>query len=512
MKHLFALALALLCGLTQAQTVTSSVRWELRIKGSTEALGTYTTQTLCDAAARARGLTAVYECPRLLAVTGAAPVVCQPAPAASTSTSSRACGTGETGGPVVSTVTTTYTRGPAPACTLTSATSTATAGVCTPVAPPPTGAAVYVSDCQAGAVAGCVAGNDAWPGTQAQPKRTIAAANPNALAAGASVLLNRAGSWVLGGRLDLNNRNVTLAAPLVVDGYGTGPGALLTFPQCSNGINIGGGWGNTDNDGGYTLRGVRLATAAPCTAQGDQFGVWLVQNVRGVLLDGVDITGFKIGVNSSEGSIGVTGVTVRNSRIHRNSSMGMLGPLRDSVIEGNTFEANNFSGSTGNHAQYGSHYRNVTVRGNRYINNSVDRNGQCTGGNFTVHGQVDGLLIEGNTITVPAGAAFGCYGFAITSGYSSVEAFRNVIVRGNTVTGIGYAAIAANAAPGIVVEGNRLNSGGGVVIPANGGPDADDARDADAIVRNNTLCGGGTVQANVPGAQVSGNSSAGCAP
>lgn len=330
-----------------------------------------------------------------------------------------------------------------------------------------------------------------------RPKRTLASLGINTLPAGTRIALVRGGAWAVNG-LRIENLNATPAAPLVFDDYGTGPVPLLRTTGASNGIEVGGTWGNTSYDGGYTFRNVTLDGGGT-----GQWGLWLVQRVRNVTLDNVEVTGYAIGIHSSteqNGAVNVDGLAIRNSKIHRNRSMGFLGSFKNGLIEGSTFEANNFSGSNGNHAIYGSHLTTVAIRGNRFVNNSVV-SGRCTGGNVTVHGDVDGLIVEGNTIEVPV-ADFSCYGFAITSGYTSIEAFRNVVVRNNTVSGIGYAAVAANAAPGIVVEGNVFkNAGAGVVvIPANNGPDADDAADGNAIVRNNTLCGGGTVINTAPGA------------
>ena len=115
----------------------------------------------------------------------------------------------------------------------------------------------------------------------------------------------------------------------------------------------------------------------------------------------------------------------------------------------------------------------------------------CNGGNFTLHGQIDGLLIEGNTITQTA-ATGGCYGLSITNGYNTAEWFRNLTVRGNTITNVGFFAIVAHSAPNILIENNRVkntqatyqigigtgagNSGGGDDVLTNG------------VIRNNTVC------------------------
>lgn len=370
------------------------------------------------------------------------------------------------------------------------------------------GRVYYFSDCQAGAAPNCVPGDNSNRGTSvANPKQSLSGFDVKALPAGTRLLFARGGAWS-NFTLTLENGNATPTNPLVLDAYGTGAAPLFKTAG-GNAIAIGGRWGNTSNDGGYTLRNLHLDGMGSA-----EWGVWLVQNVRNVTLDNVDVTGFKIGVHSSSGSPhGVTGLAVRNSRINRNRSMGMLGSYTDSVIENNSFEGNNFSGSSFNHAIYVSGGSRNIIRNNTFTANSAVDD-VCLGGNVTVHGIVDGLLIEGNTIRQKA-AKVSCYGFAVTAGYDTAEEFRNVVIRGNTIVNVGMTAIAVNSAPGVLVENNKvINTQDAqqysIWIPANGRPSSKDAVDRDAIVRNNTVClvhqrNSVAVSVNVPGSQVSNN-------
>ncbi len=376
-----------------------------------------------------------------------------------------------------------------------------------PAPAPGVTATYYVSDCQAGAAVGCQQGSDANPGTQSAPKQTLAGIDVNTLGAGSRLLFARGGAWS-NFTLSLESVHATPANPLVIDAYGSGVAPLFRTASY-NTFNVGGRWGNTTNDGGYTIRNVRLDGMGTA-----ERGLWFVQNVRGITLENVDIENYRFGIESSQGAPhGVTGLTIRNSRINNNRSMGVLGSYSDSLIENSSFQGNNFTGSSFNHAIYFSHGNNVTIRNNMFTANSVV-NGVCLGGNVTAHGVIDGLLIEGNTIRQTA-AAVSCYGFSITNGYDTAEVFRNVVIRGNTIINVGMTSIAANAAPGILVENNRVintqaTSQYGIWVPANGGASSTDAADRDAIVRNNTICfvqtqGSVAVSANVPGAQVSNN-------
>lgn len=361
--------------------------------------------------------------------------------------------------------------------------------------------------CQTVAAVGCVAGNDTNAGTSpAAPKQTLAGINVNTLPAGSALRFKRGGAWNWS-TLVLENLNVTAASPLLFDAYDTGP--LPTFRQSSgNMFHLGGNWNNTSNDGGYTFRNIKFDGLGAAT-----WGFWFVHTVRDVVIEDSDITGFAIGINSNDSDArGVRGITLRNNTIHHNFDMGLLGHYNDLRIEGNLIEANNFSGSGFSHGTYIGGGNNITVRNNLYIRNSVV-NGVCQGGNMTFHGQIDGLLIEGNRIEQDA-AAGGCWLMSITTGYTTAEWFRNTIVRNNKFINGGNSALVSQSAPGIVVEDNvaintqATNQTGFVV----GGGDylGGDMLDENAIVRNNTACqsggaSGSVVNVNSPGATVTNN-------
>jgi len=513
-RYVLVLLAALACSPAHAQTGT--VSWALRTTTNTTELGRYPTQSACDAAARAStqpGSTVLYECPRNYRVVGA--VVCPAAPAATSATTTQACAADEVGGPVLTTITSTATVGGPPACTVTwtAGAPVATGTPCTPrpVEPPPpvaTGTVLHFSDCQAGAAAGCAPGSNANPGTQTAPKQNLAGLNVNTLPAGSRLLFNRGGAWAAFS-VRLENLNTTVAAPLTFDAYGSGPAPWLQVAS-GNMFNLGGGWMNTTNDGGYVIRNLKLDGMGTA-----QWGVWFVQNVRDVLIENSEVTGFGIGINSNAGTPhDVRGVTLRNNNINRNRAMGLLGHYNDLLIEGNLFEANNFSGSTFDHGSYLGGGNNITIRDNRYLRNSVV-NGVCQGGNMTFHGQIDGMLIEGNTIEQDA-AAEQCWLMSITQGYSSAEWFRNTVIRNNRLINGGNTVMAVQSAPGVLIEGNvtintQATTQTSFAVGSGPGPYADgDDPDSGAIVRNNTACqsggaAGSVVNLNSPGGTATGN-------
>ncbi len=411
--------------------------------------------------------------------------------------------------------TTTVTVSPAPACVVTTTLNptSAPAGACQPIVVP-TGPTYYFSDCQVGAASGCVAGLNSNPGTQAAPKRDFIGFNHNSLPAGSTLYLARGGAWDIS-KITLENMNVSAAAPLTFDAYGTGPAPWGRAGAGADHLfDVGGNWGNTTNDGGYVIRNLKLDGAGTA-----DWGFWFAYNVRDVIIENNEITGFAIALNSNDGTPhGVRGITLRNNNIHHNSDMGLLGHYDDMLIEGNTIEANNFGGGGFSHGTYIGGGHNITIRNNLYLRNSVV-NGVCNGGNMTFHGQIDGLLIEGNRIEQDQ-AVEGCWLMSITRGYTTPEWFTNTVVRNNKLINGGNNGVAAQSAPGIIVEGNvAINTrptnqtsfaiGVGPTSPTTGG-DAGDVGDTGAIVRDNIACqsggaSGSVVSVNSPGGTVSGN-------
>jgi nitrous oxidase accessory protein NosD len=154
----------------------------------------------------------------------------------------------------------------------------------------------------------------------------------------------------------------------------------------------------------------------------------------------------------------------------------------------------------------------VRLRNNVYRLNSVV-GGSCTGGNMTFHGQIEGLVVEGNVIEQGPSTPT-CYLMSITQGYTSAEWFRDAVVRNNTLVN-GGSAIVVHSAPGIVIEGNRVIRTQSISTPAvNIGAQeyaGGDVPDANAIVRGNTLClaasgaSGGVTSVRSPGAVVADN-------
>ena len=342
---------------------------------------------------------------------------------------------------------------------------------------------LYFSDCQVGAAAGCVAGNNANPGTQAAPKQNLSGVSVNTLPAGSQLLFRRGGAWSVS--LNLDNRNATSAAPLTFADFGSG--ALPVFNTPSGTTFSFGMYGDTVQDGGYLFRNLKL------NGQGTgQWGAFVQGGTRDVTFDGVEATGFAIGVHSQQAGGGTNErLTIRNSYIHHNAEHGFLGDSNGLLIEGNRIEDNNPSGGGFEHGIYaGGHSTGMTIRNNIFRRNSAP-GGVCNGGNLTIHGTHERVTIEGNTIE-QAAALNTCFGISLTAGYSTGEWFRNAVIRNNTITNVGVCAVCVSAAPDVLIEDNKVfNTQAtyqvGVLVPAIA-TGAGDAQDGGAVIRNNVVC------------------------
>lgn len=361
----------------------------------------------------------------------------------------------------------------------------------TELAEPVRGMAIYFSDCGAGAEAGCVAGDDASPGTSPEaPRRTPVGLDLDALPAGTQLLFARGGAW-WGVRIAMRNENATASAPLVVAAY-TAPwgGTARPWLHVADGtaVEIGGYAPSPSSHGGYLVEGLHLDGGHSAS-----WGFWVRDGAEDVVIRDCDIEGFEIGIHFGGPMLSIQRFSIVDNLIHHNSQMGLLGYADDLLLEANRIEWNNETGSGLHHGVYlGGHGQRLRVRNNVLSHNSVV-GGRCTGGNFTMHGHWEGAVLEGNTILQDV-SDDGCFGFSITPAYfpdQGSESFRGFVLRGNTVVNTGSCAFCLGSSPGVVIESNVVVSNrtvwsAAVSIPAID-PGEGDARDEGATIRNNTF-------------------------
>ena len=409
------------------------------------------------------------------------------------------------------TTTTTPTTTTTTTTTTTSSTYASAAAACAS-APQLSGTVHYYCDCGTGAQPGCVAGNDTNAGTNPSlPRRTIGNAATflrSQAAANDTVALCKGGAFNATGTLNIGN-TICPAGTTCNDLREYTPTA---FPGTAKPIinNVAGGvplLQIAGNFGGARLLNLKLNGDHGAIGN-KNWGFFFYKGAHDVTMCNLDMDGFDISVyNESDAGINnkikVTGSHIINSR-----SQGYLGSGNGAEISYNYWDGN-ASSTVYDHTIYLSGHQpisNIRIVGN-YIRGQYGST--CLGGPLTVHGEYDGLTIDGNEINVDASANTngGCWGIALTDGgYTVPVYFRHTSVSGNIIKNGGNLALAVEACPGCLIENNLIiqdwpyGSGAwamqGIVAPPQN-RSGDDVNIAN-IIRNNTIyfgpnaTGGGT--------------------
>lgn len=556
-KQIAAALLALAACAAHAQ-----VQWVLKVRGDAAELGTFSTQTACDDAARARATpgAVVYECPRYLRVVS--PETSCPAPASQTV----ACPAGFTGNY-------TQTRTAPPACAWTP--TTPPAGACTavppagewtrvavegqsftvpdnttvrygagtsfvqrvlsgqqicsnstfgsdpareivkacdslaggsttpPVDPPPTGEPVTLHFSPSGV--------DSQPGTQAAPKRNLTSSIVASVAPGSMLLMQCGVTHTMSGSLNIRNAGARDATRVTIDGYGdcTTTPAVLSFPANTvAGIEFG-RYNDSRAHEGYTIRNLRLVRAA---STNEGWGVYMSNDLRKVTLQGLSFAGWTTNIYAQGGHRTREILTQDNDLRGFVGGHGVLGRFTNSHFLYNVSEP----GATGmTHAFYLSEGSGNVLRGNRIL-----KQGSCSGGGITMHsgyttGQgepapkpIDGVVLEDNEFDYSEAPANSCYAVSL-SPYESAPApggFANVVVRNNRITRASTS-INVVAAPGALIEGNVITDSRSTAISYRNYTEDPADLAGPGTVRNNTLCRSSGIVAPA-GSTVTGNVSA----
>lgn len=359
---------------------------------------------------------------------------------------------------------------------------------------PANSATYYVSDCQSGADANCVNGNDSNNGTStATPWRTFAKAvtGIDSQPAGTTILFANGGVFSSSATTTIFNQNVSAGSPLTISNYqppwGSGDESKPRINCSAGGFNFEDS-ATPDIDGGYVVSNLYLHGNG---AAGD--GIREYNTANDVTISGNTIDGFGIGVYM--GSVGASERwTVQNNTIINSVSMGYLGGGTNLLIDGNHFE-NNGTEATFDHNIYLSSGDYVTISDNT-LYKSAFISGTCQGVSLVVHGVVDHLIIDGNTIYEDIGAASAtCYGIGVDTGYGSAEGFSGAIIRNNKITNVGYIGIGANSIPNGLIENNVIVNNQadyhmGIAVPDRDDKSPGDLADTNITIRNNSIYDG----------------------
>lgn len=358
-------------------------------------------------------------------------------------------------------------------------------------------ATYYLSDCQAGAAAGCTAGSATNDGLSSTRPRQLASQLPS-LQGGDKVLFAQGGAWINAG-MNIYVPGATAANPVTWDSYGPASGAtakpILTESRAGRYLFNFSDAGVKAADGGYVIRNLDLRGGGP---GGAQAAIFLYYAVNDVLMENLEISGFNIGVYPAHNPDAAGGwenyrVTLRNSYLHHNVSFGWLGGAADMLIENNRFDHNG-TRSMFDHDVYLSSATRAIVRNNTMTDTVLDTNGNCSGSVIVVHGGVNGLTIENNKILQRQGSVPQCFGIEVSGGYDDTkpaEYFHDVLIRSNTVVDVGYVGIGLRGCTRCVVEDNQLvwtGAGGSQAISMYvNTPSASDELGTALTIRSNSI-------------------------
>jgi len=360
--------------------------------------------------------------------------------------------------------------------------------------PQPGGTITYFCDCQTGADANCVAGNDANPGTKASPKQTYSAALTvaRAMTAGSAV------EWCRGGSVATNgigstvlNSNCTVGSPCILRDYVPTtftPAVdhrpiLLSGGVASNILQLNGsisteqkGWKieNIDFEGDSTTSGI--------------VAINLSNWVHDVLIQGCTFNGFINDAvlfnnwNSSAGFPGCYTPSPHSNTCHvisnvnilgndfSNNKAGALSIYGDNVHANSNYGFKSGADVSADHFLYwfaaedgtGGFPQNQYCTVGEQANNNViidpGLSGTCDGAILIAHACHDGLQVNGNFIGVPSNTRTGnCQGLGLGTGTNIYpDDFINLQVLGNIIYKPSNAGIVVNGAYAPTIANNLI--------------------------------------------------------
>ncbi len=342
----------------------------------------------------------------------------------------------------------------------------------------------HYCDCQAGAAAGCLAGDDtAGDGTEAHPYQTLDAAMQwvNG-AAGRTAALCRGGSFVPASAGQFVYTLAVTGCPVgklcnEVREYpvgGSDPRPLITNPAGNHYLFTSAGY-NQDT-GGWRFMNLRLKGSWDPTKKGNlAFFLYasLGHHTHDLTIENVDMDGFDLAIQDANNANDA--FTIRGNHITHAGRWAFLGGSSDLDLSYNSF-VDDGSDNKFDHAVYlASHapVSNVTFEGN-YVTGFSTQSGNtnCQGAPINGHGAFDTLLVRGNVMVEDATADPGCWGLAFTNITGAKEPIflRHATFDGNVVVNGGNTSLLVDNCPDCLIENNLViqtaNFGGyGLVSP-----------------------------------------------
>lgn len=370
----------------------------------------------------------------------------------------------------------------------------------------PGGTTYYYCDCGTGAQPGCIAGDDANPGTSpSAPRRTIADAASrfrSSLAVNDTVALCQGGAFNATGNLYIGSSRCGNGGPCNdLREYGSPVFAATAKPiinSAAGGTNL---FFFQHGDGGVRFLNLRLQGDNGAIGNANR-GFFFYNNAHDITACNLDIDGFDMAVYNESNNGNTQRIKVVGNRITNTRTIGFLGGGDDFELSYNYWDGNGSSNMFDHTLYFGSGaplYR-ISAVGN-YIHGQYGS--ACLGAPVVAHAQIDGLLFKDNFVVVEAAEARpGCWGIAFNNrtGATHPQYYRHAVFSGNTVINGGNNGLTISSCPGCVIEDNLVIQdwpvGGsvGISVPnyAQDVARGDDLNTAN-IIRNNTVWFGPSV-------------------
>lgn len=328
---------------------------------------------------------------------------------------------------------------------------------------PTQGTVYYYCDCGNGAATGCIAGDDANPGTSASsPRRTITKAitQLNSLSGGNTIALCQGGAFNATGQLSMDPPRCAAGTTCndlreYVTSWGANKKPIIN--NATGGVRLFSFMGNV---GGVRILNLKLNGDNGAVGNGNT-AFFFYKGAHDVTMCNNTLTNFDGAIYNAGGNpipvatttnIKLTGNTITNSR-----SQGFLGSGQNAEISYNYWEGNGSSNNR-DHTIYLSAHQpvsNVKVISN-YIHGQYGAT--CLGAPIVAHGEFTGLNILDNTVAIDATAAEGgCWGISLSNGgYPVAVYFRNAVIAGNTLINTGNTSLTVAECPGCVIKNNLI--------------------------------------------------------
>lgn len=358
--------------------------------------------------------------------------------------------------------------------------------------------------------ANAIQGDDSWNGLfptyqggSNGPKRDPINFNMDNLNPGDEIRLAEGSHWVGSFGMFIENPTGSMSRDnmIVFGSYDPGLGATgrPKFTSGTYGLFIGGfGGSGPATRGGYLFQNIEIVGPF---SDADDAGILLNPPHKWVIFDNCKVSGYQAGISvRSEPAASNSYVLIKDCDLRGNRLAGVLGCCTQFTIE-NTFFTGNGNLHSLTHAIYAGSSQHeskaVTIRQCRLIDNNIDGDGVCVGGNLTIRGMLDGTHINDNIVRNTGGKFVAdAWGISHRPAYSSEEYHLNTIIRRNSVSNF-QTLITFSSAPGCIVEGNDLLDEGTAAdscpavnfigFPVGDLSEEDTTQDDAAIVRNNSI-------------------------